>query len=116
MEPDQRKAWFVGLIAPTAKNYPRPPFFSENSSYRDATARIVRHPENGNGRIAQLVEQLTLNQRVLGSSPSASTIFQFNFNTLCRHSGGLLFGLYELGSSLGSRLHNLQKIARPLDA
>ena len=27
------------------------------------------------GRIAQLVEQLTLNQRVLGSSPSASTIF-----------------------------------------
>ena len=27
----------------------------------------------GNGRIAQLVEQLTLNQRVLGSSPSAST-------------------------------------------
>ena len=25
------------------------------------------------GRIAQLVEQLTLNQRVLGSSPSAST-------------------------------------------
>ena len=59
---------------------------------------------------------ISLNQRVLGSSPSASTIFQFNFNTLCRHSGGLLFGLYELGSSLGSRLHNLQKIARPLDA
>ena len=28
------------------------------------------------GRIAQLVEQLTLNQRVLGSSPSASTTFQ----------------------------------------
>ena len=27
------------------------------------------------GRIAQLVEQLTLNQRVLGSSPSASTTF-----------------------------------------
>ena len=27
----------------------------------------------GYGRIAQLVEQLTLNQRVLGSSPSAST-------------------------------------------
>ena len=32
------------------------------------------HPPNGSGRIAQLVEQLTLNQRVLGSSPSASTI------------------------------------------
>src|SRR3546814_18868962 len=28
---------------------------------------------NISGRIAQLVEQLTLNQRVLGSSPSAST-------------------------------------------
>src|SRR5690554_6746733 len=28
------------------------------------------------GRIAQLVEQLTLNQRVLGSSPSASTTFR----------------------------------------
>ncbi len=27
------------------------------------------------GRIAQLAEQLTLNQRVLGSSPSAPTIF-----------------------------------------
>ena len=33
-------------------------------------------PPHGSGRIAQLVEQLTLNQRVLGSSPSASTIFQ----------------------------------------
>ena len=29
---------------------------------------------NFDGRIAQLVEQLTLNQRVLGSSPSAPTI------------------------------------------
>jgi hypothetical protein len=27
------------------------------------------------GRLAQLVEQLTLNQRVVGSNPSASTIF-----------------------------------------
>ena len=32
-------------------------------------------PSRGDGRIAQLVEQLTLNQRVLGSSPSASTTF-----------------------------------------
>ena len=31
-------------------------------------------PKIRNGRIAQLVEQLTLNQRVLGSNPSASTI------------------------------------------
>ena len=27
------------------------------------------------GRLAQLVEQLTLNQRVVGSNPSASTIY-----------------------------------------
>ncbi len=39
-------------------------------------------PENGSGRIAQLVEQLTLNQRVLGSSPSASTIFQHDLKGL----------------------------------
>ncbi len=36
-------------------------------------------PKTGSGRIAQLVEQLTLNQRVLGSSPSASTT---SFNNL----------------------------------
>jgi hypothetical protein len=36
--------------------------------------RSPEHPPHGSGRIAQLVEQLTLNQRVLGSSPSASTI------------------------------------------
>src|SRR3954452_5524099 len=36
------------------------------------------------GRIAQLVEQLTLNQRVPGSSPGASTIFSHNFNSSCR--------------------------------
>ena len=38
-------------------------------------ANEARH----DGRIAQLVEQLTLNQRVLGSNPSVSTIF---FNDL----------------------------------
>ena len=34
------------------------------------------------GRIAQLVEQLTLNQRVLGSSPSASTIFSMTYQVM----------------------------------
>ena len=34
----------------------------------------IRPPSRG-GRIAQLVEQLTLNQRVAGSSPAAPTIF-----------------------------------------
>src|SRR6476620_8017025 len=38
-------------------------------------------PPHGSGRIAQLVEQLTLNQRVLGSSPSASTIFYRQIKT-----------------------------------
>jgi hypothetical protein len=37
---------------------------------------------DGSGRIAQLVEQLTLNQRVLGSSPSASTIFFSKYSGL----------------------------------
>ena len=41
--------------------------------------------ENRYGRIAQLVEQLTLNQRVLGSSPSASTILF----TLLSHLAGI---------------------------
>ena len=36
----------------------------------------------GHGRIAQLVEQLTLNQRVLGSSPSASTTFSHYRNDM----------------------------------
>jgi hypothetical protein len=30
------------------------------------------------GRLAQLVEQLTLNQRVVGSNPSASTISTYS--------------------------------------
>ena len=40
-----------------------------------AAGRNTRRPpfRTGHGRIAQLVEQLTLNQRVLGSSPSAPT-------------------------------------------
>ena len=37
-------------------------------------ARTARLRRRFDGRIAQLVEQLTLNQRVLGSSPSAPTI------------------------------------------
>ena len=36
-------------------------------------SRRDRHSEFGSGRIAQLVEQLTLNQRVQGSSPCAPT-------------------------------------------
>ena len=41
-----------------------------------SASEAPEHPPHGSGRIAQLVEQLTLNQRVLGSSPSASTTFQ----------------------------------------
>ena len=39
------------------------------------SAKVAGASPHGSGRIAQLVEQLTLNQRVLGSSPSASTTF-----------------------------------------
>ena len=51
--------------------------------------RVVGPPETAKsvtacGRIAQLVEQLTLNQRVLGSSPSASTTLPFRFPTSLR--------------------------------
>ena len=66
-------------------------FFSEGHAIRsasreserlcDAAKREFAHATfaqgrriRRNGRIAQLVEQLTLNQRVLGSNPSASTI------------------------------------------
>lgn len=44
-------------------------FKSGKASPIQGSAKPTRH-----GRIAQLVEQLTLNQRVLGSNPSASTI------------------------------------------
>jgi hypothetical protein len=37
------------------------------------------------GRIAQLVEQLTLNQRVLGSNPSASTTFSKTYMIFSAH-------------------------------
>ena len=40
------------------------------------------------GRIAQLVEQLTLNQRVLGSSPSASTKLLKDLREIIRPSNG----------------------------
>src|SRR6478736_1411978 len=58
---------------------------------RSSAARLPAHPRK-RGRIAQLVEQLTLNQRVLGSSPSASTIFFSETYARClasvRASGG----------------------------
>ncbi len=45
-----------------------------------AGQRLSKAPQiRQSGRIAQLVEQLTLNQRVLGSSPSASTTFFCRF-------------------------------------
>ena len=37
---------------------------------RDATSFILHHSGYNCGRVAQLAEQLTLNQRVEGSSPS----------------------------------------------
>jgi hypothetical protein len=40
---------------------------------RFQTALCIWHAPKW-GRLAQLVEQLTLNQRVVGSNPSASTI------------------------------------------
>ena len=54
-----------------------------NFCYRQAAGRLLYRAPTGpsghgqgrpRGRIAQLVEQLTLNQRVVGSSPTAPTI------------------------------------------
>jgi hypothetical protein len=42
----------------------------------------LRTGEGQIGRIAQLVEQLTLNQRVPGSSPGAPTNLSNKFNSL----------------------------------
>ena len=52
------------------------PFAMLHRTRPDANGLLSQGESPGIGRIAQLVEQLTLNQRVLGSSPSASTIFQ----------------------------------------
>ena len=54
------------------------------------------------GRIAQLVEQLTLNQRVLGSSPSASTTFPLFFNQILGSPDRAIESIFVLSSSLGS--------------
>ena len=59
----------------------------------DSRSSIGRQsgPPQGNGGIAQLVEQLTLNQLVLGSSPSAPTN---EFKHLGQSSG---VGLFAFG-------------------
>src|SRR5579883_1020999 len=51
------------------------------------------------GRIAQLVEQLTLNQRVQGSSPCAPTKFPRDINDV-RRDGKLLFAAPPFVSAL----------------
>ena len=48
------------------------------------------------GRIAQVVEQLTLNQRVVGSSPTAPTKEIKKFNNLERTHEALNFTFIEL--------------------
>ena len=53
------------------------------------------------GRIAQLVEQLTLNQRVLGSSPSASTKLHRKINNLDHLNAAAAVGHFGLGYILG---------------
>jgi hypothetical protein len=53
---------------------------------RDGRDREESSRSKGFGRIAQLVEQLTLNQRVQGSSPCAPTIFSASSNG--RGNGG----------------------------
>jgi hypothetical protein len=52
-------------------------------SHASGPLRLAENPQQSrNGRIAQLVEQLTLNQRVLGSNPSVSTKIPNKINGL----------------------------------
>ena len=53
----------------------------------------------GNGRLAQLVEQLTLNQRVVGSSPTAST-FSPSMSTLSLFGWLVGAALSALGAAM----------------
>jgi hypothetical protein len=72
-----QEAWCRGQV-PTGPPVRAPPErrFEKFGSRLQSPGNARRGPlcPNRHGRIAQLVEQLTLNQRVLGSSPSASTI------------------------------------------
>ncbi len=59
-------------------------------------------PSSGDGRIAQLVEQLTLNQRVLGSSPSAPTKIPTKNSDLAKDFGLVASQPKRLGSTARS--------------
>ncbi|CCE08008.1 hypothetical protein BRAS3843_2520023 [Bradyrhizobium sp. STM 3843] len=48
--------------------------WTSGNRFAKRPALVKVFPDASSGRIAQLVEQLTLNQRVLGSSPSAPTM------------------------------------------
>ena len=69
----------VGRLLPRERLQTFGPLCGPQEWWKCLTPRIRRL-----GRIAQLVEQLTLNQRVLGSSPSASTTLQ-KINELTAH-------------------------------
>src|SRR6185369_13801420 len=72
-------AWVIWLSTkPEPFAIPRPdpdPIVARSNRVRSdrGANRSLRDPASG--RIAQLVEQLTLNQRVVGSSPTAPTTF-----------------------------------------
>ena len=86
------------------------PFSAPRQSLYGPLPRFAgRSKKLPDGRIAQLVEQLTLNQRVLGSSPSASTTSSKFINNLkvIRKTG--MAASRSLGSSLGSRRGNRSK-------
>ena len=53
----------------------------------------ICRPFKGDGPLAQLAEQLTLNQRVAGSNPSRSTILMDSMNACLKRAFLLLWGL-----------------------
>ena len=86
---------------PCAEHHDSGPLSSQRKAPR-ATDEERRKPACG--RIAQLVEQLTLNQRVLGSSPSASTKKSNEINALEGRKSGRYGPFFKVCSKLCSSL------------
>ena len=72
----------------------------------DVTGKRLNMPPTTPGRLAQLAEQLTFNQRVLGSSPKAPTnhfknlaalvtLLALGWQPRSNHPGGCSVGLYR---------------------
>ena len=78
----RRSPWIPAFAGMKSDGRPRS-HRARRCCYRQGGIALLYARPSRIGRIAQLVEQLTLNQRVAGSSPAAPTII---FNNLERHA------------------------------